>query len=191
MKIDVISEKENLLLERNEYVVRISHAGSTPKKAEIRDKLIAKLGAKTDTLVLDSLAQTYGSPEAVAKVRVYKSNDRALQLEHPHIIKKNFPVIEKSATESEEKEEEPEKPSEPKPAEKKKTEKPAKESEEKAVEAPEAKEKEAQEKSDKTSKTKKADKGTPKEKTEKPETKTESKKAVKEKAEPKKAPKEG
>ncbi|RMF89539.1 MAG: hypothetical protein D6733_06150 [Methanobacteriota archaeon] len=91
MKIDVISEKENPLLERKEVVVRISYKGATPKREEIRSKVAATLGADDDRLILDPLQQRYGASEAVAKVKIYSSKKRVGEIERPHIIRKNFP----------------------------------------------------------------------------------------------------
>lgn len=103
MKIDVVSEKENPLLERKEVVVRILHSGATPTRSEIRSKLIAKLNADSNTLILSPLEQRYGSTETLAKVKIYSSKERALQVESPHIIRKNFHPKEKAKKAKEEK----------------------------------------------------------------------------------------
>ncbi len=91
MKLDVIKEKENPLLDRRELVVKITYAGPTPPRSEIREKLIAKLSANSKTFILGPLGQRYGSSEAIASVKIYKKRERALQIERPHIIRKNFP----------------------------------------------------------------------------------------------------
>jgi small subunit ribosomal protein S24e len=95
MNISIVQEKENPLLDRKEVVVRISHKGATtPKRIEIRNKILAKLGAAEDCLILGPLKQRYGATEALATVKIYRSKKRALELERPHIIKKNFPTEE-------------------------------------------------------------------------------------------------
>lgn len=91
MKIDVLEEKENPLLDRKELTVKVIHKGkATPKKDEIRDKIIAKLGANKDTLILGPLNQRFGSTDSLAKVKIYKTKERLIQVEAPHRIKKNI-----------------------------------------------------------------------------------------------------
>ncbi len=95
MDVEVTEEKENPLLERKEVVVRISHKGSaTPTREDIRKKLSAKLSASDDRLVIGPLDQSYGAATAIAKVKIYKSKERALRVESPHVIRKNFPEVE-------------------------------------------------------------------------------------------------
>ncbi len=94
MDIEIIEEKENPLLERKEIIVKIGHGGSsTPKSVEIRKLLLAKLGAGDDQLILGSLKQKYGTTEATATVNIYKSMERAQQVENPYVIKKNFTQV--------------------------------------------------------------------------------------------------
>ncbi|MFQ5800317.1 MAG: 30S ribosomal protein S24e [Candidatus Hydrothermarchaeales archaeon] len=142
MKIDVLSEKENPLLKRKEVVVRILHSGATPTRSEIRNKLVAKLNADSNTLILSPLEQRYGSAETLAKVKIYRSKERALQVESRHIIRKNFHPKEKVKKPKEEKEK-AEKPAEEAPKEKKEPEakKPVEGAEEKKAEKEEKREK--------------------------------------------------
>jgi len=91
MELEVIEEKENPLLGRREILVRIAYPGSsTPGRREIRSRLAAKLGVDEKKLVLGPLKQRFGVPEAVAKVKVYSTQDLAQEVEPSHIIKKNF-----------------------------------------------------------------------------------------------------
>jgi small subunit ribosomal protein S24e len=111
MDIEVIEEKENPLLERKELIVKISHSGAmTPRRGDIRNKIIAKLSADEDKFILGPLNQHYGTTEAVAKVKIYKSKERALQIESPNVIKKNFKEEQPPAKPKEEKSKEAEKP---------------------------------------------------------------------------------
>ncbi|MFQ6137348.1 MAG: hypothetical protein ACE5PM_09250 [Candidatus Hydrothermarchaeales archaeon] len=91
MKIEVIEEKENPLLGRKEVVAKVIHSASTPSRADVRSKAIAALKAKKDALILDSIKTRFGVKESIAYIRVYKSRDRAFEIEDEHIIRKNFP----------------------------------------------------------------------------------------------------
>ncbi len=105
MEVEVISEKENPLLERRDVMVRIKHTGAkTPLRSEIRKLLTAKLSADDDKLILGSLNQSFGVAESLAKVKIYKTKERAVQIESPHLIRKNTtekakPAVEKPAEE--------------------------------------------------------------------------------------------
>ena len=95
MDVEILEEKENPLLERKEVLVKITHTGAlTPKRSEIRDKLIAKLDADSNRLILSPLNQQYGGAQAIASVKVYKSKERALQVESHHSMRKNFIISE-------------------------------------------------------------------------------------------------
>ncbi len=137
MEVEVISEKENPLLERREVMVRIKHTGAaTPLRSEIRKLVAAKLSADDDKMIVGSLDQSFGVSESLAKVKIYKTRKRVEEIENPHVIKKNTPEkVEAPAEESTAEKVE----AEAKPVEEK-TEKPKKE--EKA-EKSEAKEKTA------------------------------------------------
>jgi small subunit ribosomal protein S24e len=123
MEVEVISEKENPLLERRDVMVRIKHTGAkTPLRSEIRKLLTAKLSADDDKLILGPLDQSFGVAESLAKVKIYKTQERAVQIESPHLIRKNTtekakPAVEKPAEVKEVKAPEP--AEEPKVEEKK------------------------------------------------------------------------
>lgn len=91
MEVKVIEDRENKVLERREVAVRITADGATPKRSEIRDRLIAVLNSSKDTLVLGSVKTEFGAREATADVRIYQSKDRAFKTEPRYILRKNFP----------------------------------------------------------------------------------------------------
>jgi small subunit ribosomal protein S24e len=91
MKIEILQEKENRLLERKEVKIKVIHDGPTPSRTEVRDKLIATLKTGKDTVILDSFKSKFGSRESVGKVRIYKAKDRAIEVEDRHVLAKNFP----------------------------------------------------------------------------------------------------
>ncbi|MEK6977826.1 MAG: 30S ribosomal protein S24e [Candidatus Hydrothermarchaeota archaeon] len=117
MEIEIIEERENPLLERRELTVKVTHDAATPTRDAVREKLIALLNAGKDTVILGSLKSKFGVRESIAAVKVYKTKERALQVEPRHALEKNS-LIEKA-----EKKEEKPKEEKPKP-EAKKEEKP-------------------------------------------------------------------
>ena len=138
MEIEIIEERENPLLERRELTVKVTHDAATPPRDAVREKLIALLNAGKDTVILGSLKSKFGARESIAAVKVYKTKERALQVEPRHLLEKNS-LIEKAKKEEKPKEEKP-KPvakKEEKPKAEKKEEKPKPEG--KKEEKPEAK----------------------------------------------------
>ncbi|MDP6459546.1 MAG: hypothetical protein QF829_01985, partial [Candidatus Hydrothermarchaeota archaeon] len=103
MKIEIIEERENHLLNRRELSFKVRHDAATPSRQEVRKKLIALLNAKKETVILDSFTSRYGLRESIGIVRVYKSEDRAREVESRFLIDKNFRVgkTEKKAPEKE------------------------------------------------------------------------------------------
>lgn len=145
MKVEILSEKENPLLKRKEFEVRIIYDAATPSFSEIRKKISASKNIGKGTVIMDSFKSKYGSRETVSSVKVYQTKERALEIEPRYRLIKNglIEVEEKKEPKPEEVKEKPEeeKPEkepkkakeEPKPIEKKE-EKPAKKTEEKPKE---------------------------------------------------------
>jgi small subunit ribosomal protein S24e len=140
MKVEILSEKENPLLKRKEFEVRIIYDAATPSFSEARKKISASKNIGKGTVIMDSFKSKYGSKETVSTVKVYQTKERALEIEPRYRLIKNglIEVEEKKEPKPEEVKEKPEKEpkkaeEEPKPIEKKE-EKPAKETEEKPKE---------------------------------------------------------
>lgn len=95
MEVRILEEKENSLLERKELKIKIAHDAATPKISEVRDKLVAMLGVDKETLILDSFRSKFGAKESVGFVKVYKTKERALQVEPRHRLEKNL-LVEKT-----------------------------------------------------------------------------------------------
>ncbi|MFQ5887390.1 MAG: hypothetical protein ACE5HY_01705 [Candidatus Hydrothermarchaeales archaeon] len=119
MKIEVLDEKENPLLDRKEIVAKIIHDDSTPGRDVVRSKAIAKLKAKKDTLILDSIKTRFGARESIAHMRIYRSKGRVLEIESEHVLRKNSLI----SQEEKKKEEVKEKPAKKEKAEEAKKEK--------------------------------------------------------------------
>ncbi len=90
MKLQIINDKENPLLERRELVVKILHEKATPPRKEVRSKLIAELNLDKDSTIVDRMLPKFGSREVIVFVKVYKTRERMLEIEDESKIKKNF-----------------------------------------------------------------------------------------------------
>ncbi len=125
MKIEIIEEKENKLLDRKELLLKIAYDSITPRWSEVKDKLTEIVKADKDVVMLDSVQGKFGAREALASARVYKNKDQVLKVEDKRSIRKNLLPKEGEAV-KEKKEEPKEKPAKG-PHEKRSPEKPGSE----------------------------------------------------------------
>jgi len=90
VEIEILEERENPLLRRKELRVKVSHNGATPRRAEVREKIIALKDASSDRVVLHSLYSRFGARESIAFVKIYESPEAMLSVEQEHVLRKNF-----------------------------------------------------------------------------------------------------
>ncbi len=87
MKIEIIEEKENKLLNRKEYKVKISEFNETPSRQQVLSAFTAKAGADLNKTVIDRIDQCFGKPECYAYIKVYETEE-SLKIENEHKIKR-------------------------------------------------------------------------------------------------------
>ncbi len=91
MEISIISRKENPLLEREEITFIVDHdSQGTPSLEEVRNKLAAVLAADIQKLYIKSIKSEYGVTRSKGTARLYKTVERAKQVEQKHIIMRNL-----------------------------------------------------------------------------------------------------
>lgn len=155
MEIEVVSKKKNELLERVEMEFKITHPNEgSPKRDAIRNAIAKMENATKELVVVDRLNSEYGLASTRGFAKIYKSKERALELERKHILIRNALIAEKK---KEAKKKEPK----PEPKEEKVEEKPPEKVEKK--EKPEKEEKKPKETEEKKPKEEK-----PKEEAKKP-----------------------
>lgn len=137
MKVEILNKKENPLLKRKQFEVKIIHDAVTPSINEIRQKISASKEIGKGVIIIDSFKSQYGTKETIGTVKVYETKERALEIEPKHRLIKNG-LIEG------EKKEKPKPKEEPKPEEAAKPdgEKPKETKEEKSKEEPKPEKKE-------------------------------------------------
>jgi len=111
MEIEIVSRKENKVLEREEVYFKIRYEGKTPSRRKVRDNLKNMVGGKV--VIIEYIKPVYGAPEADGYARVYQSEKKAREVEAKHIIDRN---LKKGGEEAEEKKEEAKEGKEEKPA---------------------------------------------------------------------------
>ena len=90
MDIEILSKKENQLIDRIELEVLAKHLGAaTPKREEIRELVASAVRAEKDRVIVDHLETGFGQGMTRAYVKVYPSKKRALEVETRPILVRN------------------------------------------------------------------------------------------------------
>jgi small subunit ribosomal protein S24e len=91
MNIEIINEKENLLLDRKEIAFEIIHSTATPSRDEVKNKLITLFNSHYDLVIVDKLKTEYGAQKTSGNAKVYSDAKRASQIENKYILERNKP----------------------------------------------------------------------------------------------------
>ncbi|MDD5503111.1 MAG: 30S ribosomal protein S24e [Candidatus Thermoplasmatota archaeon] len=90
MEIEIITRKENPLLERTEIDFKAKHANeATPSRDKIREKLSVVLDTKKELIVVDHMNSNYGIGETVGRAKAYKNLDKLKVVERDYILFRN------------------------------------------------------------------------------------------------------
>jgi small subunit ribosomal protein S24e len=104
MELEIVTKKENPLLDRIELEVLARHTGQpTPRRDEVREQVAAAVKAKKDQVVVDHLDTTFGVGLTRGYVKVYKTKQAALAIEQRPIIARNRLETQEMKAEAEEK----------------------------------------------------------------------------------------
>ncbi|MFB6180899.1 MAG: hypothetical protein ABEJ93_03400 [Candidatus Nanohalobium sp.] len=86
MEVELVSVKENPLMERREAEAKISHEGEpTPSKEDISDRLAAENGLNTDEIEIETVYTGYGKNTSKASMKIYQDFDYDEDLEEESI----------------------------------------------------------------------------------------------------------
>lgn len=90
MEIEIISKKENELLDRIEVRFKAVHAKEgTPQREVVREKIAAALKAAKERVIVDSMDSEFGKMETTGYAKVYKTKDAAMKYERKHVLVRN------------------------------------------------------------------------------------------------------
>ncbi|HEX55347.1 MAG: 30S ribosomal protein S24e [Candidatus Altiarchaeales archaeon] len=90
MRIEIIEERDNPLLNRREIKLRIFFERETPRFLDVRRKLIEKLKLRDELTIVNSIYTEFGRHSASCYLKVYKDKE-SMRVEPEHRIRKNFP----------------------------------------------------------------------------------------------------
>lgn len=111
MNVDIKSKTENKVLDRKEVKAEVAFDGATPKRAELRQAISAKLGANPELVVLREVKNAYGTHSVLVVAHAYESKEVLMSTEPEYIRKRDSIGVEKKAEPKKEeaKEEKPKK----------------------------------------------------------------------------------
>jgi small subunit ribosomal protein S24e len=89
LDIKIIEEKNNPLLNRREVVFRVDHESATPSRKSIVDRIAATMNSKEGLVIIDNLKTEFGKRETIGYAKIYETEERAKQVERPHITERN------------------------------------------------------------------------------------------------------
>ncbi|MFH0861489.1 MAG: 30S ribosomal protein S24e [Candidatus Altiarchaeota archaeon] len=92
MEVEVLSDRKNPLLKRREVKIKVSFQGMTPKRMDVRSKVVAVLNSDKELTVLDALEPEFGAQLAQGYVKVY-DDKKAMSIEPKYKLYRNFPEM--------------------------------------------------------------------------------------------------
>lgn len=90
MKVEITSKKSNPLLSRKEIEFTVTDINSTPKTAEIKEKISALIESNSDSTVITEVKQNFGEKFCTGKARAYKDKEKMKEIELDYILGRNF-----------------------------------------------------------------------------------------------------
>ncbi|MBS7606807.1 MAG: 30S ribosomal protein S24e [Candidatus Bathyarchaeia archaeon] len=92
MKINIISNRRNELLKRNEIIFSVIHERApTPSRIEVRRELARILRVDVERVYVRKVESVTGASMTMGEAHVYDSEEHAKQIEPEHIIMRNSP----------------------------------------------------------------------------------------------------
>jgi small subunit ribosomal protein S24e len=90
MEIEIVSKKENELLDRTEVNFRAMHPmEGTPQREAVREKLATMMKATKDRVIVDSMDSEFGKMETVGYAKIYKTKEAAMKFEREYVLIRN------------------------------------------------------------------------------------------------------
>lgn len=90
MEIEIVTKKENELLDRTEVKFKASHPKEgTPQREAVREKLATMLKASKERVIVDSMDSEFGMMQTVGYAKVYKTKEAAMKYERMYVLVRN------------------------------------------------------------------------------------------------------
>jgi len=89
-EMEIVRERDNKMLRRKEYIVRVNHVGApTPSRKEVRTRILHFLNAPQETLIIKRIVQRFGRNDSLVKVYVYYTKEDMFDIEDEKTLRLN------------------------------------------------------------------------------------------------------
>lgn len=88
MKVEILNEQENKLLQRKELDFLVKELKVTPSRIEIIKKIAALKGVPEENIVIEKIRQEFGKKEAKVKARIYKEKNQLMKIEAKYVLER-------------------------------------------------------------------------------------------------------
>jgi len=89
MKIEIIKDEKNMLLNRRDVAFNIISEGTTASRENVKNMLVAILDAKPELMVLDRMNTQYGTQDILGYARLYDDLQQLQAIEPDYMIARN------------------------------------------------------------------------------------------------------
>jgi len=90
MQLEIVTRKQNPLLDRTDVEFRALHDGEkTPARSTVRDQLASQFGVGKDVVIVDHMNSDYGRGVTVGFAKVYANVEKARYHERDYLLKRN------------------------------------------------------------------------------------------------------
>lgn len=97
MKLEIVSKKENPLLERTEVVAKISGYKATPSNLQVGEEIAKALNSDKEKVYVLKIGQSYGNTQSLVQAQVYSTPEALAKTVHPKHRLRTLPKGEKPA----------------------------------------------------------------------------------------------
>ena len=92
MQLEIVEKKENKLFGREALIIRGTSEGPTPTRLAVKQAVVTKIKVPADQVIVRAMSTRFGDQGFTAEVHVYKTAQRAQQIEPAKFKKKNAPA---------------------------------------------------------------------------------------------------
>ncbi|MCK4458770.1 MAG: 30S ribosomal protein S24e [Methanosarcinales archaeon] len=89
MKIEIIKDEKNVLLNRRDIAFNIIPEGTTASRENVKNMLVALLDTKPELTVLDRMKMRYGTQDILGYARLYDDLQQLQVIEPDYMIARN------------------------------------------------------------------------------------------------------
>jgi small subunit ribosomal protein S24e len=89
MKIEIIKDEKNALLNRRDVVFNIISEGTTASRENVKNMLVALLDTKSELMILDRMNTQYGTQDILGYARLYDDLQQLQAIEPDYMTARN------------------------------------------------------------------------------------------------------